>query len=253
MNFQTETIQKSNLFNIDKAASELVVVVAMSGGVDSSVVAALMKKQGYKVIGITLQLFDYSGIEKKPGTCCAGQDIYDAKRVCEKLDIDHYVFNYENKFKNEVINTFVDSYLKGETPIPCVNCNQTVKFRDLLQASKNLNADALVTGHYVKKIIKNGKSMMYRPEDLSRDQTHFLFSTTQEQLDYIFFPLGDISKEETRLIARKLDLTVADKADSQDICFVPNGNYASVIQKLRPDANSPGDIKDTDGNILGTT
>jgi len=251
MNFQTETIQKSNLFNIDKAASELVVVVAMSGGVDSSVVAALMKKQGYKVIGITLQLFDYSGIEKKPGTCCAGQDIYDAKRVCEKLDIDHYVFNYENKFKNEVINTFVDSYLKGETPIPCVNCNQTVKFRDLLQASKNLNADALVTGHYVKKIIKNGKSMMYRPEDLSRDQTHFLFSTTQEQLDYIFFPLGDISKEETRLIARKLDLIVADKADSQDICFVPNGNYASVIQKLRPDANSPGDIKDTDGNILG--
>jgi len=251
MNFQTETIQKSNLFNIDKAASELVVVVAMSGGVDSSVVAALMKKHGYKVIGITLQLFDYSGIQKKPGTCCAGQDIYDAKRVCEKLDIDHYVFNYENKFKNEVINNFVDSYLKGETPIPCVNCNQTVKFRDLLQASKNLNADALVTGHYVKKIITNGKSMMYRPEDLSRDQTHFLFSTTQEQLDYIFFPLGDISKEETRLIARKLNLIVADKADSQDICFVPNGNYASVIQKLRPDANSPGNIKDTDGNILG--
>jgi len=251
MNFQTETIQKSNLFNIDKAASELLVVVAMSGGVDSSVVAALMKKRGYKVIGITLQLFDYSGIEKKPGTCCAGQDIYDAKRVCEKLDIDHYVFNYESKFKNEVINTFIDSYLKGETPIPCVNCNQTVKFRDLLQASKNLNADALVTGHYVKKIIKNGKSMMYRPEDLSRDQTHFLFSTTQEQLNYIFFPLGDISKEETRLIARKLDLTVADKADSQDICFVPNGNYASVIQKLRPNANSPGDIKDIDGNILG--
>jgi len=251
MNFQTETIQKTNLFNIEKPASELIVVVAMSGGVDSSVVAALMKKQGYKVIGITLQLFDYSGIDKKPGTCCAGQDIYDAKRVCEKLDIDHYVFNYENKFKNEVINTFVDSYLKGETPIPCVNCNQTVKFRDLLKASKNLNADALVTGHYVKKIIKNGKSMMYRPEDLSRDQTHFLFSTTQEQLDYIFFPLGDISKEETRLIARKLDLTVADKADSQDICFVPNGNYASVIQKLRPNANSPGNIKDTDGNILG--
>jgi len=251
MNFQTETIQKSNFLNIDKAASELIVVVAMSGGVDSSVVAALMKKQGYKVIGITLQLFDYSGIDKKPGTCCAGQDIYDAKRVCEKLDIDHYVFNYERKFKNEVINTFVDSYLKGETPIPCINCNQTVKFRDLLQASKNLNADALVTGHYVKKIIKNGKSMMYQPEDLSRDQTHFLFSTTQEQLDYIFFPLGDISKEQTRLIAKKLNLTVANKADSQDICFVPNRNYASVIQKFRPDANFPGDIKDSDGNILG--
>jgi len=251
MNFQTEIIQKSNFFKIDKAASDLTVVVAMSGGVDSSVVAALMKKQGYKVIGITLQLFNYLGIEKKPRTCCAGQDIYDAKRVCEKLDIDHYVFNYESKFKNEVIDTFVESYLKGETPIPCVNCNQTVKFRDLLEASKNLNADALVTGHYVKKVIKNGNSMMYRPEDLSRDQTHFLFSTTQEQLDYIFFPLGDISKEETRSIARKLDLIVADKADSQDICFVPNGNYASVIQKIRPDASLPGDIKDTDGNILG--
>ena len=251
MNFQTEIIQQSNFFKIDKAASDLTVVVAMSGGVDSSVVAALMKKQGYKVIGITLQLFNYLGIEKKLRTCCAGQDIYDAKRVCEKLDIDHYVFNYESKFKNEVIDTFVESYLKGETPIPCVNCNQTVKFRDLLEASKNLNADALVTGHYVKKVIKNGNSMMYRPEDLSRDQTYFLFSTTQEQLDYIFFPLGDISKEETRSIARKLDLIVADKADSQDICFVPNGNYASVIQKIRPDASLPGDIKDTDGNILG--
>ncbi len=246
---KTELI--NNLLGLDKAPSETKVVVAMSGGVDSSVVAGLMKMNGYKVVGITLQLYDYTQINKKPGTCCAGQDIYDAKRVSEKLDIDHYVLNYESKFKNEVIEKFADSYLRGETPIPCVNCNQTVKFRDLFESAKNLNADALITGHYVKKIIDNGISKMYRPKDLNRDQTYFLFATTQEQLNYLHFPLGDLPKDETRSIAKKLNLEVADKPDSQDICFVPNGNYVSVIERLRPEANEPGNIVDTKGNILG--
>ena len=241
----------SNLLGIDKAPQDTKVVVAMSGGVDSSVVAGLMKREGYQVIGITLQLYDYSQINKRPGTCCAGQDIYDAKRVSEKLDIDHYVLNFENKFKNEVIEKFADSYLKGETPIPCVSCNQTVKFRDLFDSAKNLNADALITGHYVKKIIDNGIGKMYQPKDLNRDQTYFLFTTTQDQLDYLHFPLGDLPKDETRNIAKKLDLAVASKPDSQDICFVPNGDYASVIAKLRPEAHQPGNIIDTSGNILG--
>jgi tRNA-specific 2-thiouridylase len=247
----SKTELSNNLLGLDKAPSETKVVVAMSGGVDSSVVAGLMKMNGYKVVGITLQLYDYAQINKKPGTCCAGQDIYDAKRVSEKLDIDHYVLNYESKFKNEVIEKFADSYLRGETPIPCVNCNQTVKFRDLFESAKNLNADALITGHYVKKIIDNGISKMYRPKDLNRDQTYFLFATTQEQLNYLHFPLGDLPKDETRSIAKKLNLEVADKPDSQDICFVPNGNYVSVIERLRPEANEPGNIVDTKGNILG--
>ena len=246
-----KTELSNNLLGLDKSPSETKVVVAMSGGVDSSVVAGLMKMNGYKVVGITLQLYDYAQINKKPGTCCAGQDIYDAKRVSEKLDIDHYVLNYESKFKNEVIEKFADSYLRGETPIPCVNCNQTVKFRDLFESAKNLNADALITGHYVKKIIDNGISKMYRPKDLNRDQTYFLFATTQEQLNYLHFPLGDLPKDETRSIAKKLNLEVADKPDSQDICFVPNGNYVSVIERLRPEANEPGNFVDTKGNILG--
>jgi tRNA-specific 2-thiouridylase len=246
-----KTELSNNLLGLDKAPSETKVVVDMSGGVDSSVVAGLMKMNGYKVVGITLQLYDYAQINKKPGTCCAGQDIYDAKRVSEKLDIDHYVLNYESKFKNEVIEKFADSYLRGETPIPCVNCNQTVKFRDLFESAKNLNADALITGHYVKKIIDNGISKMYRPKDLNRDQTYFLFATTQEQLNYLHFPLGDLPKDETRSIAKKLNLEVADKPDSQDICFVPNGNYVSVIERLRPEANEPGNFVDTKGNILG--
>ena len=246
-----KTELNNNLLGLSKSPSDTKVVVAMSGGVDSSVVAGLMKMQGYKVVGITLQLYDYAQINKKPGTCCAGQDIYDAKRVSEKLDIDHYVLNYESKFKNEVIEKFADSYLRGETPIPCVNCNQTVKFRDLFESAKNLNADALITGHYVKKIIDNGISKMYRPKDLNRDQTYFLFATTQEQLNYLHFPLGDLPKDETRNIAKNLNLEVADKPDSQDICFVPNGNYVSVIERLRPEANEPGNIVDTKGNILG--
>jgi tRNA-specific 2-thiouridylase len=246
-----KTELNNNLLGLSKSPSDTKVVVAMSGGVDSSVVAGLMKMQGYNVVGITLQLYDYAQINKKPGTCCAGQDIYDAKRVSEKLDIDHYVLNYESKFKNEVIEKFADSYLRGETPIPCVNCNQTVKFRDLFESAKNLNADALITGHYVKKIIDNGISKMYRPKDLNRDQTYFLFATTQEQLNYLHFPLGDLPKDETRNIAKNLNLEVADKPDSQDICFVPNGNYVSVIERLRPEANEPGNIVDTKGNILG--
>jgi tRNA-specific 2-thiouridylase len=246
-----KTKLNNNLLGLDKPPSETKVVVAMSGGVDSSVVAGLMKMNGYKVIGMTLQLYDYTQINKKPGTCCAGQDIYDAKRVSEKLEIDHYVLNYESKFKNEVIEKFADSYLRGETPIPCVNCNQTVKFRDLFESAKNLNADALITGHYVKKIIDNNISKMYRPKDLNRDQTYFLFATTQEQLNYLHFPLGDLPKEETRNIAKKLNLEVADKPDSQDICFVPDGNYVSVIERLRPEAHEPGNIVDIKGNVLG--
>ena len=246
-----KTKSNNNLLGLDKPPSETKVVVAMSGGVDSSVVAGLMKMNGYQVIGMTLQLYDYAQINKKPGTCCAGQDIYDAKRVSEKLDIDHYVLNYESKFKNEVIEKFADSYLRGETPIPCVNCNQTVKFRDLFESAKNLKADALITGHYVKKIIDNKISKMYRPKDLNRDQTYFLFATTQEQLNYLHFPLGDLPKEETRNIAKKLNLEVADKPDSQDICFVPNGNYVSVIERLRPEAHEPGNIIDNKGNVLG--
>ncbi|NCU62137.1 MAG: tRNA-specific 2-thiouridylase [Candidatus Fonsibacter ubiquis] len=225
-----KTKSNNNLLGLDKPPNETKVVVAMSGGVDSSVVAGLMKMNGYQVIGMTLQLYDYAQINKKPGTCCAGQDIYDAKRVSEKLDIDHYVLNYESKFKNEVIEKFADSYLRGETPIPCVNCNQTVKFRDLFESAKNLKADALITGHYVKKIIDNKISKMYRPKDLNRDQTYFLFATTQEQLNYLHFPLGDLPKEETRNIAKKLNLEVADKPDSQDICFVPNlGKHEGII------------------------
>ena len=251
MSTSLKTKLNNNLLGLDKPPSETKVVVAMSGGVDSSVVACLMKMNGYQVIGMTLQLYDYAQINKKPGTCCAGQDIYDAKRVSEKLEIDHYVLNYESKFKNEVIEKFADSYLRGETPIPCVNCNQTVKFRDLFESAKNLKADALITGHYVKKIIDNNISKMYRPKDLNRDQTYFLFATTQEQLNYLHFPLGDLPKEQTRNIAKKLNLEVANKPDSQDICFVPDGNYVSVIERLRPEAHEPGNIVDVQGNVLG--
>ncbi|NCU53187.1 MAG: hypothetical protein EBX74_02645 [Candidatus Fonsibacter lacus] len=242
MTTMLKTELTKNLLGLDKPPSETKVVVAMSGGVDSSVVAGLMKMNGYQVIGMTLQLYDYAQINKKPGTCCAGQDIYDAKRVSEKLDIDHYVLNYESKFKNEVIEKFADSYLRGETPIPCVNCNQTVKFRDLFESAKNLKADALITGHYVKKIIDNNISKMYRPKDLNRDQTYFLFATTQEQLNYLHFPLGDLPKEETRIIAKKLNLEVADKPDSQDICFVPDGKQNDFNENIFVKVRSTGKL-----------
>jgi len=240
-----------NSLGINKNPKETKVVVAMSGGVDSSVVAGLMKEEGYDVTGITLKLYDDSKISKIGRQCCAGQDILDAKRVSEHLGINHKILFYQKKFKEEVIDSFIDSYVAGETPIPCVQCNQTVKFRDLFKHAKELNADALVTGHYVARFQNSGKASMYRAKDSNRDQSYFLFSTTQEQLDYLRFPLGEIEKEETRNIANKLNLNVADKPDSQDICFVPNGDYSSVIKKFRPESFKPGEILDLTGKKLG--
>ncbi len=240
-----------NSLGINKPKKETKVVVAMSGGVDSSVVAALMKKEGYDVTGITLKLYDDSKQSKEGRQCCAGQDIMDAKRVSEKLNINHEILYYQKKFKSEVIDSFIDSYVAGETPIPCVQCNQTVKFRDLFKYAKELRADALITGHYVSRLQRNGHASMYRAKDSNRDQSYFLFSTTQEQLDFLRFPLGEIDKSETRSIAKKLNLNVADKPDSQDICFVPNGDYSSVIKKFRPESFKKGKIIDISGNEIG--
>ena len=240
-----------NSLGINKSKKETKVVVAMSGGVDSSVVAALMKEEGYDVKGITLKLYDDTKQSKEGRQCCAGQDIMDAKRVSEKININHEILYYQKKFKSEVIDSFIDSYAAGETPIPCVQCNQTVKFRDLFKYAKDLKADALVTGHYVSRIQNNGHASMYRAKDINRDQSYFLFSTTQEQLDYLRFPLGEIDKSETRSIAKKLNLNVADKPDSQDICFVPNGDYSSVIKKYRPESFQKGDIVDLNGDKIG--
>jgi len=240
-----------NSIGIQKKPSDTTIVVAMSGGVDSSTVAGMMKKEGYNVIGITLKLYDDSKAIAKSKQCCSGQDIMDAKRVAQKLGIEHKILYYQDKFKQGVIDNFIDSYLKGETPIPCVQCNQTVKFKDLLEVSKDLKADALVTGHYVKSITKNNSTNMYRAIDENRDQSYFLFNTTREQLNYLRFPLGRILKDKTRDIAKELDLNVADKPDSQDICFVPNGDYSSVIQKFRPDSFKKGNIKNLDGEVIG--
>ena len=240
-----------NSLGINKPKKETKVVVAMSGGVDSSVVAALMKEEGYDVKGITLKLYDDTKQSKEGRQCCAGQDILDAKRVSEKINISHEILYYQKKFKSEVIDSFIDSYAAGETPIPCVQCNQTVKFRDLFKYAKDLKADALITGHYVTRVQKNGHANMYRAKDFNRDQSYFLFSTTQEQLDYLRFPLGEIDKSETRSIAKKLSLNVADKPDSQDICFVPNGDYSSVIKKFRPESFQKGDIIDLNGVKIG--
>ena len=240
-----------NSLGINKTNKETRVVVAMSGGVDSSVVAALMKEEGYDVTGITLKLYDDTKQSREGRQCCAGQDIMDAKRVSEKISIKHEILYYQKKFKTEVIDSFIDSYVAGETPIPCVQCNQTVKFRDLFKYAKDLNADALITGHYVSRIQQNGNASMYRAKDHNRDQSYFLFSTTQEQLNFLRFPLGEIDKTETRSIAKKLDLNVADKPDSQDICFVPNGDYSSVIKKFRPESFKSGKIIDLDGNQIG--
>ena len=243
--------KKINSLDFFKKTKNTKVVVAMSGGVDSSTVAGLMKKEGYQVVGVTLKLYDDSKSPKKSRQCCAGQDILDAKRVSQKLNIDHKILYYQKKFKKDVINSFIDSYVAGETPIPCVQCNQTVKFRDLYHHAKELNADALITGHYVNRVQKNGNAEMYRAADLTRDQSYFLFSTTQEQLNYLRFPLGSIQKKDTRKIATELNLNVADKPDSQDICFVPNNDYASVIKKYRPESFKPGDILNVSGQVIG--
>jgi tRNA-uridine 2-sulfurtransferase len=227
------------------------VVVAMSGGVDSSVVAGLLKAEGYEVVGVTLQLYDHGAAVHRTGSCCAGQDIADARRVAETLGIPHYVLNYEERFRKAVIDPFAESYVAGETPIPCVSCNQTVKFADLLETARELGADALATGHYIRSRANGAHRALFRPVDTDRDQSYFLFATTQEQIDYLRFPLGGMSKPAVRTIAERMGLAVAGKADSQDICFVPQGKYSDIIAKLKPNAASPGDVVHIDGRVLG--
>lgn len=244
---------KINSLGIAKAPKDTRVVVAMSGGVDSSVAASLLHEEGYDVVGVTLQLYDYGAAIAKSKTCCAGQDIYDARRVAEERGFPHYVLNYESKFKESVVDEFADSYMRGETPIPCVQCNQTVKFRDLLKVAHDLGADCMATGHYIqrKENEGSGKAELHRAIDPLKDQSYFLFATTQEQLDFLRFPLGGWTKDITRTHAERLGLVNADKPDSQDICFVPNGDYASVVKKIRPEAGKQGDIVDQSGKILG--
>ncbi|KQP96461.1 tRNA 2-thiouridine(34) synthase MnmA [Methylobacterium sp. Leaf117] len=241
-----------NSLDLPKAPHETRVVVAMSGGVDSSVVAGLLKRQGYDVVGITLQLYDHGAATHRKGACCAGQDIHDARRVAEALEIPHYVLDYEDRFRESVIDRFAESYLAGETPIPCVECNRSIKFRDLLRTARDLEADCLATGHYVaSRPEASGGRGLYRALDPARDQSYFLYATTAEQLDFLRFPLGELPKDETRRLARDLGLAVAEKADSQDICFVPQGRYADVIARLRPDAARAGEIVDLGGQVLG--
>ncbi len=240
-----------NSLGFPKSPAETRVVAAMSGGVDSSVVAAMLKAEGYDVIGITLQLYDHGAAIEKKGACCAGQDIHDARNVADQIGIPHYVLDYETKFREQVMEDFADTYLAGSTPIPCIRCNQTVKFSDLLRTAKELGADCLATGHYIRRTDGEAGPELHRAADASRDQSYFLFATTMEQLDYLRFPLGDLPKTEVRKLADTFELPVAAKPDSQDICFVPDGSYAAVVEKLRPGAGRGGDIVHLDGRVLG--
>ena len=238
--------------DIDKPRADTRVVVAMSGGVDSAVTAALVAEAGYDAVGVTLQLYDDGAASARKGACCAGQDIYDARRVADAIGIPHYVLDYRTRFRESVIEPFADSYVAGETPIPCVTCNRTVKFRDLMGLARDLGADALATGHYVRRLPGPDGPELHRAVDADRDQSYFLFATTREQLDYLRFPLGGMTKDAVREEAERRALPVADKPDSQDICFVPDGGYARVVERLRPGAAEPGEIVDLDGRRLGS-
>jgi tRNA-uridine 2-sulfurtransferase len=241
-----------NILDIEGRPADTRVVVAMSGGVDSSVTAALLADAGYDVVGITLQLYDHGAATHRKGACCAGRDIHDARAVAERIGIPHYVLDYESRFKETVIERFAQSYVAGETPVPCVECNQSIKFHDLLDTARELGAKVMATGHYIaSRALPDGGRALYRAREAERDQSYFLFATTRAQLDLLRFPLGDRGKAETRELARRYGLAVADKQDSQDICFVPTGHYAEVIERLRPGASGPGDIVDLDGRVLG--